>query len=86
MSVQQRLDVADIDGGPVGFAAASDQELREVVHRGEPGLESGVPARVGAGTAGTITTGLGSRNPPKRICACSISLPSTCTPAHSPST
>jgi hypothetical protein len=30
--------------------------VREVAHRGEPGLERGVPARVGAGAAGTVTT------------------------------
>ena len=57
MGVQERLDVADIDSGPVGLAAAGDQELREVTHRGEPGLERGVPARVGAGAAGTIAAG-----------------------------
>ena len=57
MGVQERLDVADIDGGPVGLAAAGGQELREVAHRGEPGLERGVSARVGAGAAGAIATG-----------------------------
>ena len=56
MSVQERLDIADIDSGPVGFAAAGGQELREVTHRGEPGLERGMPAGVGAGAAGTVTT------------------------------
>ena len=56
MSVQERLDVADIDGGPVGLGAAGGQELREVTHRGDPGLKRGVPARVGAGAASTVTT------------------------------
>jgi hypothetical protein len=55
MSMQEHFDVADIDGGPVGFAAGG-QELREVAHRGEPGLERGMPTRVGAGAAGTVTT------------------------------
>lgn len=57
MSVQERLDVADIDSGPVGLAPVGDQELREITHRGEPGLQRGVSARVGAGAAGTIAAG-----------------------------
>lgn len=57
MGVQERLDVTDIDGGPVGLAAAGGEELREVMQRGEPGLERGVSARVGAGAAGAIATG-----------------------------
>jgi hypothetical protein len=55
MSVQERLDVADIDSGPVRLAAVGDQELREVTHRREPSFQRGVPARVGADAAGTIT-------------------------------
>ena len=54
MGVQERFDVADVDGGPVGLAAVAGQELREVAHRGQPGLERGMPARVGAGAAGAI--------------------------------
>jgi hypothetical protein len=57
MSMQERLDVPDLDGGPVEFAAVRGQKLREVAHCGEPGLERGVPARVGAGAAGAVTTG-----------------------------
>jgi hypothetical protein len=33
------------------------QQLREVMHPGEPGLERGVSARVGAGAAGALSTG-----------------------------
>ena len=57
MGVQERFDVADVDGGPVGLAVAGGQELREIAHRGESGLERGVPARVGASAAGAIATG-----------------------------
>lgn len=57
MCVQERFDVADIGGRPVGLAAARGQELREVTHRGEASLERGVPARAGAGAAGAIAAG-----------------------------
>ena len=54
MGVQERFDVADLDGGPVGLAAVGGQKLREVAHRAESGLERGMSARVGAGAAGPI--------------------------------
>lgn len=57
MSVQEGFDVADLNCGPVSFAARHGQELSEVTHGPKPGLERGMPARVGADAAGTIAAG-----------------------------
>lgn len=57
MGVQERFDVADIDGGPVGLVPVGGQELGEVAQGGQACLECGVPARVGAGAPGAVAPG-----------------------------
>lgn len=73
--VQERLDVADLDGGPVRFAMVLSEEPGQVAYRGESSVQGGMLVWVGAGSAcpvppGHQMLGEGDHRGPQRLWHC----------------